>query len=223
MRNPAKGVAPSPVYPSVVAIEKGAFWLPLNTGASLYDWSKPLLIKRGKISTQNSSSLKLVDKFTYLRSSVSSTETDINTRLAKAWTAINRLSVIWKSDLTDKMKCSFFQAAVVSVLLYGCTTWMLSKRIEKKEKAWRQLHKNAANNIEQVLEAAPHKTAAAVRHLPPIMKTIQVRWTRHAGYCWKSREWTHKWRTPVNPLTWTSKGRTSSLDLHTTALCQYRM
>ena len=35
----------------------------------------------------------------------------------------NRLSVIWKSDLTDKMKRSFFQAAVVSILLYGCTTW----------------------------------------------------------------------------------------------------
>ena len=28
------------------------------------------------------------------------------------------------------------------------------------EKAWRQLHKNAASNIEQVLEAAPHKTVA---------------------------------------------------------------
>ncbi len=27
---------------------------------------------------------------------------------------------------------SFFQAAVVSILLYGCTTWTLTKRIEKK-------------------------------------------------------------------------------------------
>ena len=35
----------------------------------------------------NGSSLKLVDKFAYLGSSVSSTETDIDTRLAKAWTA----------------------------------------------------------------------------------------------------------------------------------------
>ena len=35
------------------------------------------------ISTVNVSSLKLVDKFTYLRSSVSSTKTDIKTRLAK--------------------------------------------------------------------------------------------------------------------------------------------
>ena len=75
--------------------------------------------QRGDISTPNGSSLKLVDKFTYLESSVSSTEKDINTRLAKVWTAINRLLVIWKSDLTDKIKHSFFQVAVVSILLYG--------------------------------------------------------------------------------------------------------
>ena len=86
----------------------------------------------GDISTLNGSSLKLVDKFTYLGSSVSSMETDINMRLVKAWTAIHRLLVIWKSDLTDKIKCSFFQAAVVSILLYGCTTWMLTKCIEKR-------------------------------------------------------------------------------------------
>ena len=68
----------------------------------------------GDISTLNGSSLKLVDKFTYLGSSVSSTEKDIDTRLTKAWTAIDRLSVIWKSDLTDKMKRSFFQVANIT-------------------------------------------------------------------------------------------------------------
>ena len=86
----------------------------------------------GDISTPNGSSLKLVDKFSYLGSSVSSTETDINTRLLKAWTVIDMLSVIWKSNLTDKMQRSFFQAAVVSTLLYECTTWTLTKRMEKK-------------------------------------------------------------------------------------------
>ena len=108
--------------------------------------------QRGDISIQNGSSLKRVEKFTYLGSSVSSTEKDINTRLAKVCTAIDRLSVIWKSDLTDKMKHSFFfHAAVVSILLYGCTTWTLTKRTEKKldgnytrmprailNKSWRQ-------------------------------------------------------------------------------------
>ena len=86
--------------------------------------------QRGDISTLNSSSLKLVDKFTYLGSSVSSTEKDIDTRLAKASTAIDWLSVIWKSDLTDKMKRSFLQAVVLSILLYGCTTWTLTKCME---------------------------------------------------------------------------------------------
>ena len=86
----------------------------------------------GDISTQNGSSLKLVDKFTYLGSNVSLSETDINTRLAKAWTALDRFSVIWKSDLTDKIKRCFFQAAVQSILLYECTTWTLTKRMEGK-------------------------------------------------------------------------------------------
>ena len=58
------------------------------------------------ISILDGSSLKLVNKFTYLGSSVSSTEKDIDTRLRKAWTAIDKLSVIWKSDLTDKMERS---------------------------------------------------------------------------------------------------------------------
>ena len=48
------------------------------------------------ISTLNGHSLKLVDKFMYLSSSISSTRNDINTRLANTWTAIHRLSLIWK-------------------------------------------------------------------------------------------------------------------------------
>ena len=113
----------------------------------------------GDISTLEGTSLKLVEKFNYLGSSVSSTKKDIDTRLKKAWTAIDRLSIIWKSDLTDKMKRSFLQAAVVSILLYGCTTWTLTKRLEKKldgnstrmllaifNKSWRQHpHKTPTN------------------------------------------------------------------------------
>ena len=141
--------------------------------------------QRGDISTLNSNSLKLMDKFIYLGSSVLSTETDINMWLAKAWTAIDRLLVIWKSDLTNKIKHSFFQAVVVSILLYGCTTWTLTKCIEKKldgyytrmlwailNKSWRQ-----------------HPTKQQLySHLPPIMKTIQVRWPRHAEHCWRSKD-----------------------------------
>ena len=57
---------------------------------------------------------------------------DIRKLLLIYLTAIDRLLIIWKSDLTNKMKCSFFQAAVVSILLYGCTTWTLTKWLKKK-------------------------------------------------------------------------------------------
>ena len=139
----------------------------------------------GYISTLDRTPLKLVDKFTYLGSSVASTEKDIDKRWMKAWTAINRLSIIWKSDLTDKMKRSFFQAAVTSILLYGCTTWTPTKRLEKK------LDSNYTRMLRAILNMSwrQHPTRHQLYgHLPPITKTIQVRRTRHAGHCWTSRD-----------------------------------
>ena len=139
----------------------------------------------GDISTLDGSSLKLVDKLTYQGSSVSSTEKDIDARLTKAWTAIDKLSIIWKSDLTDKMKRSFFQVTAVSILLYGCTTWMLTKRLEKK------LDGNYTRTLRAILNKSmgQHPTKHQLYgHLPPITKTIQARLTRHAGHCWRSRD-----------------------------------
>ena len=139
----------------------------------------------GDISTLDGTPLKLVDKFTYRASSVASTEKDIDTRLRKAWTAINMLSIIWKSDLTDKMKRSFFQAAVTSILLYGCTTWTLTKRPEKK------LDGNYTRMLRAILNKSwrRHPTRHQLYdHLPPITKTSQVRRTTHAGHCWRSRD-----------------------------------
>ena len=114
-----------------------------------------------------------------------STENGIDTRLTKAWTAIDRLSIIWKSDLTDKMKSSFFQAAVVSILLCGCTTWTLTKRLEKK------LDGNYTRMLRAILNKSwrQHYTKHQLYgHLPPITKTIQVRRTRHAGHCRRSKD-----------------------------------
>ena len=134
--------------------------------------------RTGDISTRDGTSLKLVDKFTYLGNSVSSTEKDIDTQLTKAWTAIDKLSIIWKSDLSDKTKRSFFQAAVVSILLYGCTTWTLAKHLEKK------LDGNYTRMLRTILNKfwKQHPTRHQLYgHLPPITKTIQGRRTRHAG------------------------------------------
>ena len=98
---------------------------------------------------------------------------------------MDRLSVIWKSDLTDKMKCSFFQSAVVSILLYGYTTWTLTKWMEKKVEG------NYNKMLRAILNKSwmQHTTNQQVYgQLPPITKTIKVRRTKHAGHCWRSRD-----------------------------------
>ena len=121
--------APAQAETLPYSLERAAAGIGLHVNAHKTEYM--CFNQTGDISTLNGSTLKLVNKFTYQGTSVSSTETDIDTRLAKAWTTIDRLSVKWKLDQSDKMKRCFFQAAVVPILLYRCTTWMLTKCMEK--------------------------------------------------------------------------------------------
>ena len=99
---------------------------PTQAESLMHSWSRRLvaitstedmcLNQRRSIST-----LKLIDNFTYHDSCVLSTESCVNMRLAKACITIDRLSIIWKPDLSDKIKRDFFHAAVVLILLYRCT------------------------------------------------------------------------------------------------------
>ena len=159
--------------------------------------------QKGNTSKRNGGSLKLEDKFTNCRSSISSTENGINELLAKVWTAINRLLIIWMSSLSDKIKCNFFQTAVVLILLYGCTTWMLTKCIEKK------LDRNSTRMLQVILNKSwkQHPTKQQLYgHLPPISKTIEIRWTRNVGHCWRSKN------KPVSDvLLWTFSCRRASV------------
>ena len=83
------------------------------------------------------------------------------------------------------MKRIFFQAAILSILLYGCTTWTLNKRLEKK----------LDGNYTRILRVKLNKSWSQYRtkqhlysHLPPITKTIQVRRNRHVIHSRKCRD-----------------------------------
>ena len=103
----------------------------------------------------------------------------------KAWTANESLSVICQSDLTDRIKRSFFQATIMSILLYGCTTWTMNKLIEKK------LDNNYTRMLREILKKSliHHPTKQQLYgHLPSITKTIKIRRTRQAVHCWRCRD-----------------------------------
>ena len=73
----------------------------------------------------------------------------------------------------------------MSILLYGCTPWTLTKWLEKK------LDSNYTRMLQAILNKSwrQHPTRHQLYgHLPPITKTIQVRRTRHARHCWRSRD-----------------------------------
>ena len=98
--------------------------------------------------------------------------------------------------MTDKIKCRFFQAAVVSILLYGHSTWTLSKHSEKKIDSYYTRTQRAI----LIKSWRQHPTKQQLQdRLPPITKTKQVRRTGHAGHCWRSKDelisdillWTH--------------------------------
>ena len=83
------------------------------------------------------------------------------------------------------MKCSFFQASVMSILLYRCTTWTLTKRMKKK------LDGNYTRMLQAILNKSWRQYPTKQQLygcLPSITKTIQVRQTRHTGHCWRSRD-----------------------------------
>ena len=73
----------------------------------------------------------------------------------------------------------------MSILLYECTTWTLTKCMEKK------LDGNYTRMLPAILNKSwrQHSTKQQLYgYLPPITKTIKVRRTRLAGHCWRSKE-----------------------------------
>ena len=84
----------------------------LAYSTSLADWA----VKQEVISTLRGKRLKLVDQFMYFGKNILLTESDVNICLVKTWNAIDRLLIIKKSYLPDKM--SFLPSCT------NTTVWM---------------------------------------------------------------------------------------------------
>ena len=73
-----------------------------------------------------------VESFTYLGANGGGT-TDVKKREALAIAQMKRLSNIWQAGhIGRKTKASLFKTLVISVLLYGCETWKMTKGEEEK-------------------------------------------------------------------------------------------
>ncbi|KAK7495707.1 hypothetical protein BaRGS_00013154, partial [Batillaria attramentaria] len=96
-----------------------------------------------KTNSKSDASLKVghseveeVESFTCLGANVTKDgggTADIKKRVALASASFKRLSNIWQAtNISRKTKASLFKSLVLSVLLYGCETWKLTKGEEKR-------------------------------------------------------------------------------------------
>ena len=98
-------------------------------------------------------------------------------------------------------------------VIYGCTSWTLTKQLEKK------LDGNYTRMLRAILNKSwqQHPTKHQLYgHLPPITKTIQVKWT-----LLEEQRRAHKWCTPMDPHLWPSKSKMASSNIHTAAMWRY--
>ena len=86
----------------------------------------------GTIAAQNGRDLEQANDFNYLGSKIISSENDIQVRIGSAWSALNKLTPIWKSNLDVSIKREFFRATVEFVLTYSSQAWTLTKSLENK-------------------------------------------------------------------------------------------
>ena len=56
---------------------------------------------------------------------------DIRTRKALAWKSLHKLNKVWSSKLSKRIKIQLFRATTETILLYGSSTWTLTKQEEK--------------------------------------------------------------------------------------------
>jgi hypothetical protein len=81
--------------------------------------------------------LTMVDNFRYLGSMMKSTTSDFEYRRGLAWSAFGSMERIWKAEHLDlALKLRIFQASVLSVLLYGCESWIINEQLMIKINAF---------------------------------------------------------------------------------------
>ena len=138
----------------------------------------------GQIRASSGEQLKHVNDFMYLGSRMSSCSKDIDTRKAKAWSALNKMQKIWKSTLSGKLKVQFFRATVESVLTYGSECWTLTEKLTRDlDGCYTRLLRAALN-----IQWQDHVTNEELYgDIPRLSSSIQQRRMRFCGHSWRSK------------------------------------
>ena len=120
--------------------------------------------------------IAVVDDFKYLGSHMESSERDINVRIGLAWGAFNKLkSVLSAQKLNLDLRIRFFNAACISILLYGCESWILTEALRDKLDIYARTCYRIMIGIRQSIEHLTNQELYNHVNQAPLRDTIRAR------------------------------------------------
>ena len=136
------------------------------------------------LQTLDGKNLKYVNDFLYLGSWIGSCEKDVCVIIGKAWKALQKMDTIWKSNLSMDLKTIFFKSTVESVLLYGSSTWTMTKGLEKKVNCE---YTKMLRVVKGVTWQQHMTNDQLYGSLPKISQVIKESRSKFSGHCWRSK------------------------------------
>ena len=134
----------------------------------------------------NAQKLQVVDKFTYLGSTLSRTvhiDDEVTARTAKASVAFGRLRInIWeRNGIRLDTKLKVYKAVVLPTLLYACETWTVYQRHAKKLNHFHLscLRKLLKIRWQDKIQDTEVLKKAKMQSVHTLLKLAQLRWTGH--------------------------------------------
>ena len=109
----------------------------------------------------------------------------MNIRIGQAWSALNKMMKVWKSNLKNHLKIGFFRVTVESVLLYGAECWKMTGKMSNR------LDGSYTRMLRAVLGVSwkEYKTNKELYgNLPQITDTLMIRRLRFIGHCWRKKD-----------------------------------
>ena len=134
----------------------------------------------------NNSTLKVVDNFKYLGSTISknlSLDCEIDVRIGKASTSVARLDKrVWtNNNLTSNTKMRVYHACILSTLLYGSETWSTYTSQEKKINAFhmRSLRRILGISWQDHISNEAVHSISGIPSIQALLSKNRLRWLGH--------------------------------------------
>ena len=140
-----------------------------------------------------------VTNFRYLVSMMASSVTDFKRRKGLAWTAFWKLESLWKSlTIPISTKVKLFNTTCVTLLMYGCESWIISKDMEGKINAFATSCYRIMLNIKRV-DRIPNTAVYNMTDTTPLIRRIRTQQLKFLGHILRLPE-----DEPVQVMHWYS-------------------